>query len=96
METITRHLKTRLSVDLNFDAVPEDQYDALRTTLQRRANLFVDGFNLKQHHGDRLSCRDPGLTCDDWVQAVTAGCTELGYWEWLAHRRSIHRLQGGT
>jgi hypothetical protein len=94
MEPITRHLKTKLSIELNFDAVPEDQYDALRTSLQRQANLFVDGFNLKRYHGASCSCQEPGLTPDDWVEAVNDGRTELGYWQWLAHRRSIRALQG--
>jgi hypothetical protein len=92
MEPITRHLNTKLSIELNFDAVPEDQYDTLRSILQRRANLFVDGFNLKQHHGG--SCPDSGLTIGDWQFDVECGATELGYWEWLAHRRSIRRLEG--
>jgi hypothetical protein len=92
MEPITRHLKTKLSIELNFDAVPEDQYDALRATLQRRANPFVDGFNLKQHHGG--SCPDQGQSIEDWMDVVNCGRTELGYWEWLAHRRSILRMQG--
>lgn len=94
MEPITRHLKTRLSIEIDFNAVPEDQYDSLRSILQRLANRFVDGFNLKLHYKSSASCQDPGLTADDWVDAVTGGRTELGYWEWLSHRRSILRSQG--
>jgi hypothetical protein len=94
MEPITRHLKTRLSIELNLEDIPEDQYDSTLRAIQHRANRMVEAFNLQTHFGFVNSYPDDGLDLHNWTETVAAGRTRLGYWEWVAHRRSILAMQG--